>query len=83
MQRLHSRWLIYLVLPLLIGTFIGVFILAPVNEFADFHEHRNFYGDKYGNSAWRYVAARMRQAMNGDAPWKLTFFGLTLFLQEK
>ena len=77
MQRLHSRWLIYLVLPLLIGTFIGVFILAPVNEFADFHEHRNFYGDKYGNSAWRYVAARMQQALNGQAPWKLTFFGLT------
>ncbi|MBC20542.1 MAG: AAA family ATPase [Planctomycetaceae bacterium] len=77
MQRLYSRWLIYLVLPLFIGALVGVLILAPVNEFADFHEHRNFYGDKYGDSAWRYVAARMRQAMNGDAPWKLTFFGLT------
>ena len=77
MQRLYSRWLIYLVLPLLIGGFIGVFVLAPVNEFADFHEHRNFYQDKYGDSAWRYVAAKMQQAINGEAPWKLTFFGLT------
>ena len=77
MHRLYSRWLIYLALPLLIGTFVGVFILAPVNEFADFHEHRTFYGEKYGNSAWRYVATRMKQALNGQAPWKITFFGLT------
>ena len=77
MNRLYSRWLIYLIFPLLIGSLVGMFVLAPVNEFADFHEHRQFYQEKFGDSPWRYVVARMGQALRGGAPWKITFFGLT------
>jgi len=74
MNRLYSQWLLYFVLPLVFGALVGIFILAPVNEFADFHEHRQFYANQYGDSPWQFVLTRMGEALGGAAPWKITFY---------
>ena len=74
MKRFYPQLLLYLVLPVLLGSLVGIFILAPVNEFSDFHEHRKFYADKYGDSAFPFVAERMEEIFKGQSPWKIVFY---------
>ena len=77
MRRIYADWMIYLVLPLLLGGLVGILVLLPVNEFADFHEHNDYYRGLYGDiSVSHFVTLRMEEALRGDAPRKLAFYAM-------
>ena len=77
MRTVYADWMMFLVLPLVVGSLIGIFVLSPVNEFADYHEHQEFYRGKYGDiSVGQFILQRMGEALSGHAPRKTAFYAM-------
>ena len=75
MRGVSANWLLYLVLPFVAGSLIGLFVLFPVNEFADYYEHPKYVLDHYGEiSVGRFVLERFAEATRGELPLKVISF---------
>ena len=75
MRGVSANWLLYLVLPFIAGSLIGLFVLFPVNEFADYYEHPKYVLDHEGEiSVGRCVLERFAEATRGELPLKVTSF---------
>ena len=71
-EGIHRFRVVFVTMPLLVGSVIGVFLLYPVNEFVYYHEH---YNEEFEHgTATAFVLSQMAESLRGGTVGKTIFY---------